>query len=54
MDNVITTGNTIRETIEQVRNRKGNVLCSAVIIDKRGLSEIEGVPLLSLFKIVRI
>ena len=54
VDNVITTGNTIRETIEQVRNRKGNVLCSAVIIDKRGLSEIEGVPLLSLFKIVRI
>ena len=54
VDNVITTGNTIRETIEQVRNRKGNVLCSAVIIDKRGLNEIEGVPLLSLFKIVRI
>ncbi|WP_457550449.1 orotate phosphoribosyltransferase-like protein [Archaeoglobus sp.] len=54
VDNVITTGNTIRETIEHVRNRRGNVLCSAVIIDKRGLSEIEGVPLLSLFKIVRI
>ncbi|WP_456328430.1 orotate phosphoribosyltransferase-like protein [Archaeoglobus sp.] len=54
VDNVITTGNTIRETIEQVKNRKGNVLCSAVIIDKKGLSEIENVPLLSLFKIVRI
>ncbi|ADB57257.1 orotate phosphoribosyltransferase-like protein [Archaeoglobus profundus] len=54
VDNVITTGNTIRETIEQVKNRKGSVLCSAVIIDKRGLSEIEGIPLLSLFKIVRI
>ncbi len=54
VDNVITTGNTIRETIEQVKNRKGKVLCSAVIIDKKGLSEIENVPLLSLFKIVRI
>jgi orotate phosphoribosyltransferase len=54
VDNVITTGNTIRETIEQVKARKGNVLCSAVVIDKRGLNEIEGVPVLSLFKIVRI
>ncbi len=54
VDNVVTTGNTIRETIEQIKIRKGDVLCSAVVIDKRGFDEIEGVPLLSLFKIVRI
>ncbi len=54
VDNVITTGNTLKETIEQIKMRKGEVLCSAVIIDKRGLEEIDGVPLLSLFKIVRI
>ncbi len=54
VDNVVTTGNTIRETVEQIRSRKGRVLCSAVVIDKKGLREIEGVPLLSLFKIVRI
>lgn len=54
VDNVVTTGNTIRETIEQVKARKGKVLCSAVIIDKKGFEEIDGIPLLSLFKIVRI
>jgi len=54
VDNVITTGNTIKETIEHVKARNGEVLCSAVIIDKKGLEEIDGVPVLSVFKIVRL
>ena len=52
--NVITTGSTIRETAEQIRNRNGKVLCAAVIIDKKGIDEIEGFPVLSIFKIVRL
>jgi len=54
VDNVITTGNTIKETAEQIRRREGKVLCAAVIIDKKGLEEMEGFPVLSLFKIVRL
>jgi orotate phosphoribosyltransferase len=54
IDNVITTGNTIKETIDHVKAKKGKVLCSAVIIDKKGLDEIDGVPILSVFRIVRL
>ena len=54
VDNVITTGNTIKETAEQIRKREGKVLCAAVIIDKKGIGEMDGFPVLSLFKIVRL
>jgi len=54
VDNVITTGSTIRETAEQIRSRNGKVLCAAVIIDKKGIDEMEGFPVLSIFKIVRL
>ncbi len=54
VDNVITTGMTIKETAEQIKRRGGIVLCSAVIIDKKGIKEMDGFPVLSLFKIVRL
>jgi len=54
VDNVITTGGTIRETAEQIRARKGKVACAAVIIDKKGVSEMDGFPVLSIFRIVRL
>ncbi len=54
VDNVITTGNTIKETAEQIKKRNGSVLCSAVIIDKKGIDEMDGFPVLSLFRIVRL
>jgi len=54
VDNVITSGTTIRETAEQIRNKNGEVLCSAVIIDKKGIDELDGFPVLSIFKIVRL
>ncbi len=54
VDNVITSGSTIKETAEQIRSRKGEVLCASVIIDKKGIDEMDGFPVLSLFKIVRL
>ncbi len=54
VDNVITTGSTIKETAEQIRSKNGKVLCAAVIIDKKGIDEMEGFPVLSIFKIVRL
>ncbi len=54
VDNVITTGSTIRETADQIKKRGGNVLCAAVIIDKRGIDEMDGFPVLSIFRIVRL
>ena len=54
VDNVITTGSTIKETAEQIRSKNGKVLCAAVIIDKKGIDEMEGFPVLGIFKIVRL
>ncbi len=54
VDNVITTGSTIKETAEQINKRGGKVLCAAVIIDKKGIDEMDGFPVLSIFRIVRL
>ncbi len=54
VDNVITTGSTIKETAEQINKRNGKVLCAAVIIDKKGIDEMDGFPVLSIFRIVRL
>jgi|Deesub1362B_J571_1020462.scaffolds.fasta_scaffold00052_88 orotate phosphoribosyltransferase len=54
VDDVITSGSTIEETVEHIRRRDGSVLCAAVIVDKRGMDELSGIPILSLFRIVRI
>jgi len=54
VDDIITTGTTITEVIENVRSRDGKVICSAVIVDKEGFEEINGVPIVSMLKIVRI
>ena len=54
VDNVITSGSTIKETAEQIKNREGEVIGAAVIIDKKGLDKIDDFPVLSIFKIVRL
>ncbi|MBO8182982.1 MAG: orotate phosphoribosyltransferase-like protein [Archaeoglobus sp.] len=54
VDDIISTGSTIREVSEYVKRREGKLLCASVIIDKKGLEEVDGAPVLSLFRIVRI
>ncbi len=54
VDDVITSGNTMREMVKYLRKHKATPTAILVIFDKRGISDIDGVPVYSLFKISRI
>jgi orotate phosphoribosyltransferase len=54
VDDIITTGSTLRELANDIKKKDAEILCASVIIDKRGLSEIEGFPVLSILKIMRL
>ena len=54
VDDVITSGKTVKEVIHTVKDLGGDPTCVTVLIDKAGLSEIEGVPVESLIKISRL
>lgn len=54
IDDIVTSGNTLRELARNAKKKDGEVLCAAVIIDKMGLTEIEGFPVLSSLKIMRL
>lgn len=54
VDDVITSGKTVREVIHTVKDYGGEPVCVTVLIDKAGLSEIEGVPIESLIKVSRL
>jgi orotate phosphoribosyltransferase len=54
VDDVITSGRTMKEMVEYLRKHGAHPLAIAVIFDKRGLQDVDGVPVYSLFKISRI
>jgi orotate phosphoribosyltransferase len=54
VDDVITSGNTMKEVVKYLRKHGATPMAILVIFDKRGISDIEGVPVYSLFKISRI
>ncbi len=54
VDDVITSGKTAKEVIHTVKDLGGEPICVAVLIDKAGLSEIEGIPIESLIKVSRL
>jgi orotate phosphoribosyltransferase len=54
VDDIISTGRTVKEASESIESRDGRVLCAAVIVDKRGSDEIDSLRVISMFKIVRI
>ena len=54
VDDVITSGKTAKEVIHTVKDLGGEPTCVTVLIDKAGLSEIEGVPVESLIKVSRL
>ena len=54
VDDVITSGKTAKEVIHTVKDLGGEPTCVTVLIDKTGLSEIEGVPVESLIKVSRL
>jgi len=54
IDDVITSGNTMQDVIKYLRRHGATPVAIWVIFDKRGLRDIDGVPVYSLFKISRI
>ncbi len=54
VDDVITSGNTMIEVVRYVRKAGGNPVAVLVLFDKRGIRDVEGVPVYSLFRISRI
>ncbi|MFB6267133.1 MAG: transcriptional regulator GfcR [Halodesulfurarchaeum sp.] len=54
VDDTITSGTTMRETIEAVSEEGGNPLAAVVLADKQGIEEIDGVPVYSLVEVLRV
>ncbi len=53
VDDVITTGTTTREILQAMEERGARPRVICVMIDKKGLDEIDGVPIKSLLQIAR-
>lgn len=54
IDDTITSGTTLTETIEAVRNQGGTPVACVVLVDKRGVDEIEDVPVDSLIQVLHV
>jgi orotate phosphoribosyltransferase len=54
VDDTITSGTTMRETVEAVRAEGGNPVACCVVVDKQGVDTIQGVPVYSLITVVRV
>jgi orotate phosphoribosyltransferase len=54
VDDTITSGTTMRETIEAIREQGGNPVAACVLVDKQGLDTVNDVPLYSLINVVRV
>ncbi|MCX6686067.1 MAG: orotate phosphoribosyltransferase-like protein [Methanoregula sp.] len=54
VDDVITSGTTMKEVVKYLKKHGATPVAIWVIFDKRGIKDVEGVPVYSLFKISRI
>lgn len=54
VDDVITTGSTIKEVISILKSNKASPIAIGVLIDKKGFDSIEGVPVCSLLRVSRV
>ena len=54
VDDIVTSGTTMRETIEAIREHGGEPVACVVLVDKFGYDAIEGVPLYSLVDVVSV
>ena len=54
VDDTITSGTSMRETIEAIRTEGGEPLACVVLADKQGLEELEGVPVYSLLQVISV
>ncbi len=54
VDDTITSGTTMRETIEAIRAEGGEPLACIVLADKQGVEELDGVPVYSLLQVISV
>ncbi|MFD1562104.1 transcriptional regulator GfcR [Haloarchaeobius amylolyticus] len=54
VDDIVTSGTTMRETIEAIRAEGGKPLACVVLADKQGVEELEGVPVYSLLQVISV
>ncbi|MDG5775448.1 orotate phosphoribosyltransferase-like protein [Haloarculaceae archaeon H-GB1-1] len=54
VDDTITSGTTMTETIEAIRERGGDPVACVVLVDKQGIEELEDVPVYSLLQVLRV
>jgi orotate phosphoribosyltransferase len=54
VDDVITSGKTLHEVVAYLRRQKAVPLAIWVLFDKRGLKEVDGVPVYAVFRVSRI
>ncbi|MDD1757795.1 MAG: orotate phosphoribosyltransferase-like protein [Methanotrichaceae archaeon] len=54
IDDVITTGKTLKETVEYMDKHGAKINAIAVLIDKKGTEQIAEVPVVSLLKVIRV
>jgi orotate phosphoribosyltransferase len=54
VDDTVTSGTTMRETIDAIREEGGRPVACVVIVDKQGLEEIDDVPVYSLIDVVGV
>ena len=54
VDDTITSGTTMTETVEAIRERGGDPVACVVLVDKQGVDAIDGVPVYSLVRAIRV
>ena len=54
VDDTITSGTTMAETIDAIRDAGGEPVCCAVLVDKQGIESIDDVPVYSLVQVIPV
>ncbi|MFC4553232.1 MULTISPECIES: transcriptional regulator GfcR [Halorussus] len=54
VDDTITSGTTMTETVEAIREAGGTPVACCVLVDKQGVEEVSDVPVHSLINVVRV
>ncbi len=54
VDDTITSGRTMTETVEAIREQGGEPVACGVLADKRGVESIDDVPVYSLLQVIRV
>ena len=54
VDDTITSGTTMRETVDAIAERGGEAVACVVLVDKQGVEEVRGVPVYSLIQAIRV